>query len=1045
MLITFQQIILTLQAYWSQQGCALLQPIDMEVGAGTSHVHTFLRAISPEPWRAAYVQASRRPKDGRYGVNPNRLQHYYQYQVVLKPSPENIFDVYLDSLKALGFDLKQNDVRFVEDDWENPTLDAWGLGWEVWINGMEITQFTYFQQVGGFDCRPMLGEITYGLERLAMYLQKVENIYDLVWTEWKEQNPNGSTKSSCLTYGDIYYQNEVEQSKYNFEQANIDLLFTFFNSYKTEAKRMIRNKLTLPAYELVLKAAHTFNLLDARGAISVTERATYIGDIRTLSRLVAQAYYDSRARVNFPMLDNSEHTVCQNSAPMKEHCNAHYVNSTSKGQVHISQEATESTQSIIPTNHATLLVELLTEELPPKALVCLSDTFAQSIAHKLAAHDLIEGELSFESYATPQRLAVIVKHVRSVVPGKQVREKLLPVSVAFDANGQPTAPLVKKLAMFGFHDFRMLDLERALDGKNEMLFIKYVAPNVRLTTELQAVLDETFDISNLPILRMMTYQSLNNSNIRFIRPVRRLTVLHGENIVPVNAFGINASNITRGHRFLSDKFISIPHADAYKQTLLNKGYVISNFADRKETIRSYLLAHANGDQVIMPEALLNEVTALVEWPIVYDCHFEDEFLQVPQECLILTMQTNQRYFALADSAGKLRARFLIVSNIETKTPTDIITGNERVVHSRLTDAKFFFEHDKKKRLSERVPLLANVVYHNKLGSQLQRIERLEGLARVIASMMGVDISLATLGARLAKADLLTDMVGEFPELQGTMGTYYARHDREPEEIALTCREHYQPRFADDILPVTMTGTVVALADKLEILVGIWGIGLQPTGGKDPFALRRHALGVLRLIIEKQLPLDLSKLLRETYTYFSTQPNVVDSTDAIYKFCMDRLHSLLHARGYAISEIDAVLSLNPTRLDDIVVRLDAVHKFTTLTEAAALIAVNKRISNFLKKSETLTGGVKTTLLIEVAEKALHAQLEQITPRVQSQLTKRQYINALTVLTELREPVDTFFNSVTIKAENPSLRANRLALLSALHQQMNCVAKISQLVT
>ncbi|MCG1043261.1 glycine--tRNA ligase subunit alpha [Mycetohabitans sp. B8] len=300
-MLTFQQIILTLQSYWDRQGCALLQPYDMEVGAGTSHTATFLRAIGPEPWRAAYVQPSRRPKDGRYGENPNRMQHYYQYQVVLKPAPENILDLYLGSLQALGLDLKQNDVRFVEDDWENPTLGAWGLGWEVWLNGMEVTQFTYFQQVGGLDCKPVLGEITYGIERLAMYLQQVENVFDLVWTEWEEDGPAGKVLRR-LTYGDVFHQNEVEQSTYNFEQANAELLFTFFNAYESEARRIIEQRLALPAYELILKAAHTFNLLDARGAISVTERAAYIGRIRALSRLVAQAYYDSREALGFPML-----------------------------------------------------------------------------------------------------------------------------------------------------------------------------------------------------------------------------------------------------------------------------------------------------------------------------------------------------------------------------------------------------------------------------------------------------------------------------------------------------------------------------------------------------------------------------------------------------------------------------------------------------------------------------------------------------------------------------------------------------------------------
>jgi glycyl-tRNA synthetase beta chain len=694
--------------------------------------------------------------------------------------------------------------------------------------------------------------------------------------------------------------------------------------------------------------------------------------------------------------------------------------------------------------HATLLVELLTEELPPKALARLGDAFAEGIAQHLAARDLIEGELSFERYATPRRLAVTIKNVRSVAPEKHVREKVLPVSVALDKDGQPTAPLAKKLAALGFPDFQVSDLERASDGKADIFFLRYAAPGATLAEGLQAALDETLKVSKLPIPKVMTYQRPDGTNIQFVRPAQRLTALHGEEVVPVTALGIDADDTTLGHRFLSEGFVQIQHADTYAETLRHKGHVVASFADRKETIRTHLLAQAEGDQVVMPEALLDEVTALVEWPVVYTCRFEDEFLQVPQECLILTMQTNQKYFALTDAAGKLRSRFLIVSNIETQTPGDIIEGNERVVRPRLADAKFFFEQDKKKPLADRVPLLANVVYHNKLGSALQRVERVEALAGAIAVLMGADVALAKRAALLAKADLITDMVGEFPELQGTMGTYYARHDGEPEEVALACTEHYQPRFSGDALPATATGTVVALADKLETLVGIWGIGLQPTGEKDPFALRRHALGVLRILVEKQLPVDLVELLRTAYAQFAAVPNVADSTQAIYEFCMDRLRGLLRERGYSAGEIDAVLALNPTRLNDIVARLDAVREFSALSEAASLAAANKRISNILKKSDGApVGGVQATLLIEAAEKALYAQLEQVAPRVQSQLASHDYTGALTALAALREPVDTFFNDVMVNAEDPALRANRLALLGALHQQMNCVADISRL--
>lgn len=694
-------------------------------------------------------------------------------------------------------------------------------------------------------------------------------------------------------------------------------------------------------------------------------------------------------------------------------------------------------------NHsASLLVELLTEELPPKALARLGDAFAEGIAQRLAARDLIEGELAFERYATPRRLAVVVQNVRAVAPERQVREKVLPVSVALDAQGAPSAPLAKKLAALGHPNLSIADLERAHDGKAEAFFVNYAAPGATLADGLQAALDET--LAKLPIPKVMTYQRPDGTDVQFVRPVHRLTVLHGDRIVPVAAFGIDAGDTTLGHRFLSDGLVAIRHANAYADTLREKGRVLAHFAQRRETIRTQLEANANGDRVVMPEALLDEVTSLVEWPVVYPCRFEDEFLQVPQECLILTMQTNQKYFALTDAAGKLRSRFLIVSNIETKTPGEIVEGNERVVRPRLADAKFFFEQDKKKPLAERVPLLANVVYHNKLGSQLARVERLETLAGEIAPAIGADATVAIRAARLAKADLLTDMVGEFPELQGTMGTYYARHDGEPEDVAIACSEHYQPRFSGDALPTTPVSTAVALADKLETIVGIWGIGLAPTGEKDPFALRRHALGVLRLLLEKQLPLDLVWLLRTAYERFAAVPGVAESTDAIHALFIDRLRGLLRERGYTAGEIAAVLSLNPTRLDDIVARLNAVREFTRLAEAEALAAANKRISNILKKSESgANGAVQPALFVEAAEKALAEQLAEVTPRVQSQLEARAYTGALTALAALRAPVDAFFDGVMVNADDPALRANRLALLSALHQQMNCVADISKL--
>ena len=695
----------------------------------------------------------------------------------------------------------------------------------------------------------------------------------------------------------------------------------------------------------------------------------------------------------------------------------------------------------------TLLVELLTEELPPKALARLGEAFAAGLAQRLGARDLIAGEVSFEAFATPRRLAVAIHGVRRAAPEKTQREKVLPVAVALDANGQPTAPLAKKLTALGFSDYPVAQLERAPDGKSEAFFLSFTAPGASLEEGLQAALDET--LAKLPIPKVMSYQLPDGTTVQFVRPARALIALHGDAVVPVTLLGLDAGRTTLGHRFLgAGAALDIGHAQDYAEVLREPGFVHAGYATRKEAIRTQLLEKAGADRVIMPESLLDEVTALVEWPVVYACSFEEAFLEVPQECLILTMQTNQKYFALTDQHGKLRSRFLIVSNVDTPTPEEIIEGNERVVRPRLADAKFFFEQDKKKTLAERVPLLANVVYHNKLGSQLERVARVEALAAAIAPQVGAQAEIAARAARLAKADLLTDMVGEFPELQGTMGTYYARHDGENDAVAAACFEHYQPRFSGDTLPSSPTGTAVALADKLETLTGIWGIGLAPSGEKDPFALRRHALGVLRILVEKNLPLDLPSLLHLSYGQFAALPHVSDATDALYNFFLERLRGLLRERGYSTNEIEAVLSQNPTRVDELVARLDAVRAFAELPEAAALAVANKRISNILKKSavpdsRVLEASIVPGLLVEPAEQALHTQLANVAPAVRARLEAHDYAGALSALARLRAPVDTFFNEVMVNAEDPALRANRMALLAGLHAQMNCVADISKL--
>ena len=694
----------------------------------------------------------------------------------------------------------------------------------------------------------------------------------------------------------------------------------------------------------------------------------------------------------------------------------------------------------------TLLVELLTEELPPKALAKLGDAFAAAMFNGLKGRTLVDDDASFTAYASPRRLAVSIAGVRAVSPDKQIREKVLPVTVALDKDGNPAAPLAKKLAALaataGRDSIALSELERASDGKADSFFFSYTAPGQRLAAGLQTTLEES--ISKLPIPKVMSYQRPDGETVQFVRPVHGIIALLGSEIVPLSLLGLQSGRSTLGHRFLGPKdALMIADASAYAATLQEQGKVIASFGERKEKIRAALQARAGADQILMPEALLDEVTALVEWPVVYECKFDDAFLAVPQECLILTMQTNQKYFALTDNEGKLRSRFLIVSNIETADPRHIIGGNERVVRPRLSDAKFFFEQDKKKSLYDRLPGLDSVVYHNKLGSQAQRNGRVVALAAAIAESLNADVKLAQRAAQLSKADLLTDMVGEFPELQGIMGTYYAKHDGEPAEVATAISEHYQPRFAGDALPATRTGTIVALADKLETLVGIWGIGLAPTGDKDPFALRRHALGILRMLVEQRLPLSISHLLALAAKQFAGNANFNDPITEVQAFVYDRLRGLLRERGFAQDAVEAVVAPAPDRLDDIVERLDAVKAFAALPEAESLAAANKRITNILKKNEAAVGEVQAALLAEAAEQRLYGAMTDTRKAVDQAFASGDFAGTLKALAALRDDVDAFFNDVMVMAEDAALRANRLALLGSLHAMMNRVADISKL--
>ncbi|GAB2456429.1 glycine--tRNA ligase subunit beta [Comamonas humi] len=703
------------------------------------------------------------------------------------------------------------------------------------------------------------------------------------------------------------------------------------------------------------------------------------------------------------------------------------------------------------TSSQNLLVELFVEELPPKALKKLGDAFAQVLLAQLRAQGLASEASQLTAYASPRRLAAHITAVLSKAADKQVSQKLMPVSVGLSADGQPTPALLKKLAALGADSSAVASLKRAPDGKAEALFYDSTAPGALLSDGLQKALAEA--IAKLPIPKVMTYQLESGTplpgwdSVQFVRPAHGLVALHGSTVVPVTALGLTAGSTTHGHRFeaLVDP-VQIPDADRYAAVLAEQGAVIASFDERRAAIASQLKTAADqaGQSLtaIKDDALLDEVTALVERPNVLVCEFEKEFLGVPQECLILTMKANQKYFPLLDAAGKLTNRFLVVSNISPQDASAVTGGNERVVRPRLADAKFFFDQDRKKTLASRVDSLGKVVYHNKLGTQGERVERVRAIARLIAGQMGANAAQVDQAAMLAKTDLVTDMVGEFPELQGTMGRYYALNDGLDVAVADAIEDHYKPRFAGDELPRGDVGVAVALADKLETLVGMFGIGNLPTGDRDPFALRRHALGVIRMLVEKDLPLDLQPLLAGSLPAFGDK--VQDATAQLLDFIYDRLAGSLREQGFSAQEVDAVLALRPQRLSDVQKRLDAVRAFAALPEAQALAAANKRVGNILKKADgAVAPKVDAAVLAEAAEKDLYAALQSVAPQAQQQFAAGDYTASLQTLAALRAPVDAFFEHVMVNADDPALKANRLGLLATLHEAMNRVADLSRL--
>jgi glycyl-tRNA synthetase beta chain len=708
--------------------------------------------------------------------------------------------------------------------------------------------------------------------------------------------------------------------------------------------------------------------------------------------------------------------------------------------------------------HQNLLVELFVEELPPKVLKKLGESFANVLFEQLRDAGLTGAGAVVTPYASPRRLAAHVTQVAAQAADKAVQQKLMPVTVGLDASGNATPALLKKLQALGADVSSpaalVATLKRAPDGKAEALFYDSVATGATLLQGLQKALDEA--LAKLPIPKVMTYQLETDcelpgwTSVNFVRPAHGLVALHGTQVVPVKTLGLKAGQTTHGHRFEANVSpLIIQDADSYAATLARDGAVIASFAERRAEIVKQLNAAAakvgGGAKAIDDDALLDEVTALVERPNVLICEFEKQFLEVPQECLILTMKANQKYFPLLTAEGKLTHQFLVVSNISPADASAVIGGNERVVRPRLADAKFFFDQDRKKTLASRVEGLNKVVYHNKLGTQGERMARVRGIAKALGQALGGNelAQAADTAAQLAKTDLLTDMVGEFPELQGIMGGYYARHDGLSHDIADAIEDHYRPRFAGDELPRNNVGLVVALADKLETLVGMFGIGNLPSGDKDPFALRRHALGIIRMLMDKDLALDWRQLLALAVPVFGDK--IADPSEALTTFLFDRLAGSLREQGFSAQEVDAVLALHPARLGQVPKLLAAVRAFAALPESPALAAANKRIGNILKKADEVDAHVNPALLKENAEQALYEVMQRLLPESEALFKAGDYTGSLQTLAALRSPVDAFFDDVMVNAEEMDVRLNRQGLLKCLHEAMNRVADLSRLAS
>lgn len=1019
--LDFQSIIMTLQHYWADLGCLIWQPYYQQVGAGTLNPATALRVLGPEPWNVAYVEPSIRPDDGRYGENPNRMQMHYQFQVILKPDPGNAQELYIASLAALGIDPLQHDLRFVEDNWESPALGAWGLGWEVWLDGQEITQFTYFQQAGGALCDPVSVEITYGLDRIAIALQQVDGFTDIRW--------NGH-----FTSGDINLQAEQEQCKYYFELADVDRLKNMYDLYEQEAYTCLANNLVLPAHDYVLKCSHTFNVLDSRGAIGITERQSYFGRMRDLSRRVAEIYLAQRQHMEYPWLD--------------------------KNTLSTTKEVPFATGLVsFPAEPAELLLEIGTEELPAGDLDSALEQLQVRLPAVFTDLRLAHGEIRV--MGTPRRQVV---YVREVAPRQTDLEQLVkgpPAERAFDAFGVPTkaAEGFARSKGISVHDLQVVEM----DGG------RYVAAAVHQAGRpANEVLAEALP-GLISALRFDKSMRWNRSNVYFSRPIRWLLAIWGGQVIPFEYAGVKSGKFTRGLRTSQPPEFQVKDAFDYFKLMQEQGIILEK-NERLRLIQSQLNTLVNGinGSIILDTALLSEVANLVEAPTSLMGSFDPVHLGLPRQVLISVMKKHQRYFPVfnpistqnesssslvpghsGERERSLLPYFITVANKPSSGSHSlgevepIMEGNQHVIRARFADADFFVRDDRRHKLVDFLPRLGTLVFQTRLGSMLDKSRRITALVDALSPMLGLsqtETDTAHRAAELCKADLATRMVIDMTSLQGILGRYYAINSGESQAVGEAIFEHYLPRFSGDLLPKTRPGLVVGLADRLDTLAGLFAAGMAPSGARDPFAQRRAALGLVHALIAQDISFDLRQGLASAVALLpiSTDP---ETLLACQGFIIERLRNLLLETGYRYDVVDALIAVqgyNPSRCHQSVEQLSVWVARPDWHSILPAFARCVRITrDFTQRFELDPQG-----FIDMAEKRLYSALLQ----AEAALSPIQVCSPddfLMVFLPMIPAVNDFFDEVLVMAEDDRLRQNRLALLQRIVALGSGVADMSKL--